>query len=80
MAKKEDQPAEVTAQENPSINLQDLIFLAQIIQVSTQRGAFRAEELANVGTVYNKLVAFLEASGAVSRTPAEGEAQENQNA
>lgn len=82
MAKKEQetiQSAEPVV-NSPSIGLQDLVLCAQIIQISSQRGAFRAEELANVGNLYNKLVTFLEASGAVSRTPAEGAQEENQNA
>jgi hypothetical protein len=52
-----------------SLTLQDLILLAQIIQLGSQRGTFRAEELASVGTVYNKVVAFLQESGAIA--PAE---------
>lgn len=56
----------------PSLTLQDLVTVAQVIQITSQRGAFRAEELANVGTLYNKLVAFLESSGAISRQPVEG--------
>jgi hypothetical protein len=86
MAKKETQPAAEaqpaeTAQQpqGPSLSLQDLILVAQIIQLTTQRGAFKAEELQNVGALYNKLVSFLEASGAVSRTAPEGQ-QENENA
>jgi hypothetical protein len=75
MAKKETQAtatATAAADEqtaNISLTLQDLIFVAQIIQLSSQRGAFRAEELANVGALYNKLVAFLQSTGAL--TPAE---------
>ena len=82
MAKNETQ--QVQAEETqpqqtaPSLSLQDLITVAQIIQLTTQRGAFRAEELQNVGALYNKLVAFLESTGAVQRSP-EG-AQENENA
>ena len=68
-----------SAEQTPSITLQDLILVAQIIQLTTQRGAFRAEELANVGTLYNKLVAFLESTGAVSRTALEGQTEEKQN-
>lgn len=54
-----DQPA------TPSLNLQDMITVAQIIQLSSQRGAFRAEELENVGALYNKLIAFLQSVGAL---------------
>jgi len=76
MAKKETQataaaPADEQPAQTANINLtlQDLIFVAQIIQLSSQRGAFRADELANVGALYNKLVAFLQSTGAL--TPAE---------
>ena len=82
MAKKEQETIQsaATQDSNPSISLQDLILCAQVIQISSQRGSFRAEELANVGNLYNKLVTFLEASGAVNRAPAEGTQQENENA
>ena len=74
MAKKEkqveapvqaEQPVEQPA---PSLTLQDLVLVAQIIQLTTQRGAFKAEELADVGGLYNKLVTFLQSTGAL--TPA----------
>ena len=67
MAKKETKQAEAEVQPQqteqpaaPNLTVQDLIIVAQIIQLSSQRGAFRAEELANVGGLYNKLIAFLE--------------------
>jgi len=75
MAKKETQvaadtqPAQ-TEQAAPSLTLQDLILVAQIIQLTTSRGAFKAEELENVGGLYNKLIAFLQASGALTPAPA----------
>ena len=65
MAKKEKQQAEpvqeATApaaqqEQQPSLNLQDLILVAQIIQICSSRGAFKADELANVGNLYTKLV------------------------
>lgn len=83
MAKKETSAAEPQSADqstNPSIGLQDLVLCAQIIQLSSQRGTFRAEELANVGTLYNKLVSFLEASGAITRESAKDTQQENSNA
>ena len=40
--------------------------MAQVIQICTQRGAFRAEELEQVGGLYNKLVAFLQSTGAIA--------------
>jgi hypothetical protein len=43
--------------------------VAQIIQLTSQRGAFKAEELADVGGLYNKLVAFLQSTGAIAPAP-----------
>jgi len=42
-----------------SIGLQDLQLLAQIVDLASQRGAFRGNELTQVGTVFDKLNAFL---------------------
>ena len=42
-----------------SIGLADLQILAQIVDLSTQRGAFRGNELTQVGAVYDKLTTFL---------------------
>jgi hypothetical protein len=72
MAKKQTQAEVATpaaeAQPAPSLTLQDLVLVAQIIQLTSQRGAFKAEELADVGGLYNKLVTFLQSTGAL--TPA----------
>lgn len=46
--------------KNPNeLNIQDLALARAIIELATDRGAFKANELANVGTLYNKLDAFL---------------------
>ena len=42
-----------------SIGLNELAVLAQIVDLATQRGAFRANELTQVGAVYDKLNTFL---------------------
>ena len=42
-----------------SIGLNELAVLAQVVDLATQRGAFRANELTQVGQVYDKLNAFL---------------------
>jgi len=47
------------APANNTLTIQDLQTVAQIIEVATQRGTFKANELVNVGTVYNKLTTFL---------------------
>jgi len=46
--------------QGPDLNLTDLAALKSIVEVATQRGAFKAAELEAVGKVYNKLNTFLE--------------------
>ena len=72
MAKKETKAAApaVEQQSAPGLTLQDLVLVAQIIQLTSQRGAFKAEELADVGGLYNKLVVFLQSTGAIAPAPA----------
>ena len=65
---------EPQAQTQPQgLTLQDLVLVAQIIQMSTSKGVFRAEDLLQVGSLYTRLVAFLESTGAISKTPAPAE-------
>lgn len=66
-------------QQIGGLSLQDLITVTQVIQLSSQRGAFRAEELEQVGALYTKLVAFLQQTGALQQPAPEGEG-EKQNA
>jgi hypothetical protein len=52
--------AEAGEQQVPeSVNLSDLGTLLQIVDLATQRGAFRGAELSQVGAVFDKLNAFL---------------------
>lgn len=43
-----------------NININDLVALRNIINLAAERGAFKAEEMLEVGTVYTKLSGFLE--------------------
>ena len=45
----------------PDLNISDLVALKSVIDIASQRGAFKAAELEAVGKVYNKLNTFLEA-------------------
>lgn len=54
----EQQTAEAPAAPE-SVNLSDLGTLLQIVDLATQRGAFRGSELTQVGAVFDKLNAFL---------------------
>jgi hypothetical protein len=47
--------------QGPDLNISDLVALKSIIEVATQRGAFKAAELEAVGKTFNKLNVFLEA-------------------
>lgn len=58
-----------------SIGLQDLQLLAQIVDLSTQRGAFRGNELTQVGLVFDKLTAFLNHVAAEQQAKAEANAE-----
>lgn len=61
-----DTTAPVTAPEQVTLQLQDILAAAQCIQLASTRGAFRAEEFTQVGGTYERLVSFLQASGALN--------------
>jgi len=56
-----------------SIGLQDLQLLAQIVDLASQRGAFRGNELTQVGAVFDKLTVFLQYVADKQAEAAEGE-------
>ena len=61
--KETTQTAEQTAaqpQQGTDLNINDLVALRNIIDIASQRGAFKAGEMESVGKVYNKLNMFLE--------------------
>ncbi len=47
-------------QQGTDLNISDLVALKSILEVASQRGAFKANELEAVGRTFNKLNAFLE--------------------
>ena len=46
--------------EAPDLNIQDLVGLKSIIDIATQRGAFKAAEMEAVGKIYNRLSNFID--------------------
>ena len=76
-ATAKDKPVEASAgptsvaegTEAAGLTIQDLSTALQIIQVVGSRGAIRAEEMSVVGSLYNKLHSFLEASGNLAKAP-----------
>ena len=60
----ETQPVEQSASQNeqaPELTVTDLNAIKQIIDVASSRGAFKPNEMAVIGTTYNKLELFLNA-------------------
>lgn len=51
--------------ETPSISLQDLVVLLNLVKLAADRGAIKAEEMVTVGTVYERLLTFLKSSGVI---------------
>jgi hypothetical protein len=66
----------VGSEEVPaSLTVQDLANLRNIIDVASQRGAFKAEEFGAIGDAYSKLNAFIVAiTPAPTEAPASAEA------
>lgn len=64
--------------QDVQLQITDLVMATQIIQLASQRGAIKAEEMETVGGVYNRFVTFLQASGALK--PAEETATESTTA
>lgn len=69
MAKKKDLEDKVEAVATPTasegstepvtLTINDLQLLGQIVDLASQRGAFRAAEFEQVGAAYTKLTSFL---------------------
>ena len=51
-------------QANPELTVQDLGAIKQIIDIASQRGAFKPNEMMAVGSTYTKLETFLNAVAA----------------
>jgi len=66
MAEEVTKTVEVEAPKNAGemvgLALQDIVLSANIIDLATQRGAFKAAEAGQVGACFNKLVAFIKAN------------------
>lgn len=55
-------PEGATEQEAPNLSLQDIATFVQIIDICSKRGGFEGPEMAAVGGLRNKTVAFLNAA------------------
>jgi hypothetical protein len=59
--------------QTPQLGLQDIANLKQLVEVACVRGAFKAEEMKSVGTVYEKVDAFIKSVEAAQAQPAAAE-------
>lgn len=64
-----------TDQSSLSLGVQDLLLMFQIIQVVAQRGAFRADEMTNVGALHDRLKHFLTSAGVLPTPKADAGTQ-----
>jgi hypothetical protein len=60
-----DQTTQAAEPQAVQLQLQDLALAAQVIQLVSARGAIKPEEMKEVGGLYERLVAFLQQSGAL---------------
>ena len=65
--------SEAPAKGAPDLTVQDLQALKAIIDVASQRGAYKPNEMEVVGRTYNRLDTFLAAITPKQTAPAEGE-------
>ena len=58
-----------------SISLNDLQVLANIVDLASQRGAFRGNEMTQVGAVFDKLTSFLQQVAAAQAATEDSESE-----
>jgi hypothetical protein len=56
---KSEQPSQESA-DQAQLTLNDLVAMKSIIDIASQRGTFKPNEMVVVGQTYNKLISFLE--------------------
>jgi hypothetical protein len=62
-----------------TIGPQDLNVYANIIKAAIERGAFKAEEISQVGASYDKLTSFLKSISTPAEAEVNAESQEDSN-
>lgn len=55
--------ADTVDTNKPGITLQDISSVVEILRVCTLRGVWRINELSAVGSLYDRLVSFLDGAG-----------------
>ncbi len=67
------------SEEQTQIAISDLVLAANIIDLATQRGAFKAAEATQVGDCFQKLVAFVKANTPAENQEGSANAEESEN-
>jgi hypothetical protein len=73
MSEQNNAPAQEA--QAPDLTIQDLSAMKSIIDVASDRGAFKPNEMTTVGTVYSKLEAFLNAVAEQQQAAAEAQGE-----
>ena len=60
------------------LQLADILLATQVVHLATSRGAFKVEEFTQIGGLYERLVGFLQASGAIQPAPSVPSTEETQ--
>jgi hypothetical protein len=78
---EQEDNAQLNPEQAVGLQINDLKVFAQIIEITSSRGAIRPNEMNIVGAAYDRLITFLRANGAIDpapeeETPAEAEETE----
>lgn len=69
---------EQTKEERPTLTLNDLRLMVQVIESGLERKAWKVDELSTVGGLYDRISQFLEAATAAQQAQNKSEADEPQ--
>ena len=72
---EENKPTEAPQGQATELTINDLGAIKSIIDVASQRGAFKPNEMVTIGQVYNKLESFLAVVQAQQAQQTEGSAE-----
>jgi hypothetical protein len=72
-----NEPVETQVEEQApaSLSIQDLANVRRLLDVASQRGAFKTDEFQVVGAIYGKLATFVDAAVAAQEQAKEAEAE-----
>lgn len=74
----ENTTTETTQDERPTLTLNDLRLMTQVIESGLERKAWKVEELSTVGGLYDRISTFLNAANTAQQAQSNSEANEQQ--